>query len=74
MKYSGSACSECGLPMEACNLIASQRIEISRMRRALREIADDPCIDSEGNRQIALRGLDDELEQMAAAAVAGHQS
>ena len=31
--------------------------EIELLRAALTEIADDPCIDPEGNRQIALRAL-----------------
>lgn len=62
MKYSGSICEECGLPMDACNLIASQKMEINRLRRGLREIADNPCLDPEGNSQNALKLLDDEME------------
>lgn len=31
--------------------------EIKRLRDALQEIADNPCIDPEGNSQMALRAL-----------------
>lgn len=33
------------------------RADVDRLRAALKEIAEDPCIDPEGNRQIALRAL-----------------
>jgi hypothetical protein len=37
------------------------RAEIERLRAALKEIADDPCIDPEGNRQIAERALNQQI-------------
>lgn len=39
MKFSGRPCQECGLPMEACNKIAEQRIENKRLRAL-----NDECI------------------------------
>jgi hypothetical protein len=32
--------------------------EIERLRAALREIADDPCIDPEGNAAVARKALE----------------
>lgn len=47
---------------DACRKLDLALTEIERLRAALCEIANDPCLDPEGNRQIALLALNPSQE------------
>lgn len=52
-----AAAQEAGMMFRQLDAVEAAVAEIKQLRAALAEIADDPCIDPEGNRQIALKAL-----------------